>query len=214
MRGQITLLEPVPVELGPGAWHMPGRALAKAGGLLDAIAEVIRDVPLRQMLTPGGRRICAPMTNCGRLGWISDRRGYRYSAEDPLTGRPWPPMPELVAQLARQLAGEAGYAGFEPDACLVNAYRPGMRMGLHQDRDEADMSQPIVSVSLGLPAVFLWGGLRRGDKARRVTLAHGDALVFGGESRMCFHGIAPVARGRHPKTGELRYNLTLRRAAA
>jgi len=153
------------------------------------------------------------MTNCGPVGWVSDRKGYRYSPIDPETGRPWPEMPSVFLNLAAGAAAEAGYSGFQPDACLINRYEPGTRMGLHQDRDEQDFSAPIVSVSLGLSAVFLWGGLSRSDRPRRIALEHGDVVVWGGPSRLTFHGIAPLAEDDHPLTGRARVNLTFRKAA-
>jgi alkylated DNA repair protein (DNA oxidative demethylase) len=151
------------------------------------------------------------MTNCGERGWVSDRSGYRYDAVDPETQRPWPAMPQLFRTLAQDAAAAAGYAGFAPDACLINRYLPGTRLSLHQDRDELDLRAPIVSVSLGLPAVFLWGGLRRADRPTRVRLAHGDVVVWGGPSRLVFHGIAPLAEGDHALTGRERINLTFRK---
>ena len=154
----------------------------------------------------------AAMTGCGARNWVTDRQGYRYSELDPETGRPWPTMPPLLTQLAGDAAARAGYPGFEPDVCLVNCYQPGARMGLHQDRDEQDFRWPVVSVSLGLPAVFLWGELRRRGSPARLLLEHGDVLVWGGEDRLRYHGIAPVADGRCEATGHVRYNLTFRRA--
>lgn len=199
------------VALSPGAMLLHGHARAVAGELLDGIAAVAREAPFRRMETPGGRAMSVAMTNCGDLGWTTDRRGYRYATADPATGRPWPAMPGAFAALARRAAATAGFAGFAPDACLVNRYEAGARMGLHQDRDEADMAQPIVSVSLGVSAVFLWAGAaRRG--ARRVPLDHGDVVVWGGPARLAFHGIAPLPAGSHPATGDIRYNLTFRRA--
>ena len=164
------------------------------------------------MQTPGGRRIGVEMTNCGALGWVSDRRGYRYQPLDPDSGLPWPALPAALAELAPAAARAAGFDGFAPDACLVNRYAPGARMALHQDRDERDLTQPIVSVSLGAPAVFLWGGLQRSDRAERVPLAHGDVVVWGGACRLRFHGVAPLRAAAHPLTGALRINCTLRRA--
>jgi alkylated DNA repair protein (DNA oxidative demethylase) len=164
------------------------------------------------METPGGKAMSVAMTNCGPLGWTTDRRGYLYTATDPLTGRAWPAMPPGFAALAMAAAAEAGFDGFVPDACLVNRYEAGARMGLHQDKDEADAAAPIVSVSLGLPATFLWAGDKR-TGARRLTLEHGDVVVWGGAARLAFHGVAPLVAGRHPATGDVRYNLTFRRAA-
>jgi len=168
--------------------------------------------PWRHMLTPGGARMSVAMTNCGQVGWISDRRGYRYERVDPESGQPWPPMPAALRELAVRSAATAGFIGFEPDACLVNRYAPGTRLSLHQDRNERDLRAPVVSVSLGLPALFLFGGLRRADAAQRIALAHGDVLVWGGRQRLAFHGIAPLADGEHALTGRCRINLTFRRA--
>jgi alkylated DNA repair protein (DNA oxidative demethylase) len=164
------------------------------------------------METPGGYRMSVAMTNCGPAGWVTDRRGYRYEAEDPLTGRPWPAMPALIREIAAAAAAAGGFPGFAPDACLVNRYAPGTKLALHQDKDERDFAQPIVSVSLGLSAVFLWGGLKRSDRPRRVPLAGGDVVVWGGLARLAFHGVAPLEEGHDPLTGGFRLNLTLRRA--
>jgi alkylated DNA repair protein (DNA oxidative demethylase) len=152
------------------------------------------------------------MTNCGQVGWVSDRRGYRYDSIDPDSGRPWPPMPLLLQRLAARAAAMAGFAGFEPDACLVNRYAPGTRLSLHQDRNELDLTAPVVSVSLGLAAVFLFGGLRRADPAQRIALLHGDVLVWGGRQRLAFHGVSALADGEHELTGRCRINLTFRKA--
>ncbi|WP_310385047.1 DNA oxidative demethylase AlkB [Roseateles sp.] len=200
------------LSLAPGALLLPGLALDQAGALLDAVDAVTGAAALRQLHTPGGQLMQVAMSNCGELGWVSDARGYRYQALDPLTGRAWPPMPALIKQLAAAAALRAGFADFDPDACLINRYLPGNRLSLHQDRDEQDYSQPIVSISLGLPAVFLFGGLTRADKAARLTLQHGDVLVWGGPSRLRFHGVLPLADGLHPLLGRQRINLTLRRA--
>lgn len=196
----------------PGLVRLPGFALADEAALIAAALAVAEASPFRIMATPGGANMSAAMTACGAAGWVSDRRGYRYERRDPHTGRPWPDMPELFRDLAMRAAVTAGFAGFTPDVCLLNRYAPGARMGLHQDRDEADFSAPIVSVSLGLPAVFLWGGPRRTDQAARVPLPSGDVLVWGGAERLYFHGVAPVKPGGHPLLGAMRLNLTFRRA--
>lgn len=203
---------PRATALAPGAVLLGAFALPLQAELLDAIDRVAAGSPFRHMLTPGGRHMSVAMTNCGALGWISDRGGYRYAALDPQSGRPWPAMPESFLELAASAAERAGFAGFVPDACLVNRYEPGARLTLHQDRDERDFSAPIVSVSLGLPAVFLFGGERRADRPQRVSLAHGDVVVWGGPARLRFHGVLPLADGNHPSTGRHRINLTLRRA--
>jgi len=163
-------------------------------------------------VTPGGHRMSVAMTNCGESGWVSDRRGYRYDRVDPDSGLPWPAMPETFLGLAARAASAAGYRHFVPDACLINGYEPGTRLTLHQDRNERDFKAPIVSVSLGLPATFLFGGDQRSDRPRRVKLFHGDVVVWGGVSRLAFHGIAPLTDGEHPVTGRRRINLTLRKA--
>ncbi|MBY4730200.1 DNA oxidative demethylase AlkB [Cupriavidus pauculus] len=197
--------------LAPGAMVLRGFAREAGAGLLAAVSEVSAGSPFRHLITPGGLRMSVAMTNCGERGWVSDRSGYRYDAVDPETERPWPAMPQLFRTLAQDAAAAAGYAGFAPDACLINRYLPGTRLSLHQDRDELDLRAPIVSVSLGLPAVFLWGGLQRADRPTRVRLAHGDVVVWGGPSRLVFHGIAPLAEGDHALTGRERINLTFRK---
>ncbi|WP_373000035.1 DNA oxidative demethylase AlkB [Marinobacter sp.] len=187
-------------------------ALADAGALLEAIGRVTSEAPLRYMKTPGGHAMSAAMSCCGKLGWVTDTRGYRYQSDDPESGRAWPAMPSIFRELARRAAETAGFEGFEPDACLINRYQPGAKMGLHQDKDEQDFSQPIVSVSLGLPIVFQFGGLKRSERPIRVPLAHGDVVVWGGPSRMRYHGVLTLKAGEHPMTGACRYNLTFRRA--
>jgi alkylated DNA repair protein (DNA oxidative demethylase) len=198
--------------LAPGAVLLRGFARDVAPALLDAAQAVIDAAPLRHMVTPGGLQMGVAMTNSGPLGWVSDRRGYRYQATDPLSGTPWPAMPDTFRALALDAAARAGFPGFVPDACLVNRYVPGTRLSLHQDRDEADYGAPIVSVSLGLPAVFLFGGLQRADRPRRLALEHGDVVVWGGPSRLVYHGVAPLAPGEHPLLGAQRINLTFRKA--
>ena len=198
--------------LGPSARVLRGFALPRMDALRAALQDVTLQAPFRHMVTPGGQRMSVALTNCGALGWVSDRRGYRYTPLDPDNGAPWPALPVEFLSLARDAAAAAGFAGFVPDACLINRYQPGARMSLHQDRDELDLSHPIVSVSLGVPAVFLWGGLRRADRPARVLLFHGDVVVWGGVDRLRFHGVAPVRLSTHALTGGERINFTLRRA--
>lgn len=198
--------------LDEGAVLLPGYAAADEGRLLDGIVAVAAAAPFRHMVVPGGWTMSVAMTNCGAAGWVTDRKGYRYDPRDPGTGLPWPAMPPAFAALATAAAAQAGFPGFAPDACLVNRYAPGARLSLHQDRNERDPAHPIVSVSLGLPAVFLWGGQERGCRPRRIPLRHGDVVVWGGPARMTFHGIHTLAGGTHPLTGDVRYNLTFRKA--
>jgi alkylated DNA repair protein (DNA oxidative demethylase) len=204
--------EPVIEPLAPGAAVLRGFARAQEAALLAGLGPVIEQAPLRHWVTPGGYRMSVAMTNCGALGWVSDERGYRYAAEDPASGRPWPAMPASFLRLAREAAAQAGFEDFVPDACLVNRYESGTKLSLHQDRDERDYAQPIVSVSLGVPATFLFGGLRRADPAMAVPLSHGDVVVWGGASRLRYHGVRPLAAGWHPLLHERRINLTFRRA--
>ena len=198
--------------LADGAILLRGYACDGASAIASAIDAIVAEAPFRHMVTPGGFRMSVAMTNCGRAGWITDRSGYRYSLADPLTDRPWPALPGLLSELATRAAAAAGYPRFEPDACLINRYEPGARLTLHQDRNERDLARPVVSISLGLPATFLFGGNRRSDRPRRVRLEHGDVVVWGGPARLAFHGIDPLADGDHPLTGRCRINLTLRKA--
>ena len=198
--------------LASGAVILRRFAFDSAPTLLQAIAAVARQSPFRQMVTPGGYTMSVAMTNCGRLGWTTDHHGYLYSPFDPLTGAHWPPLPDAFADLCQQAATAAGYADFQPDACLINRYTPGAKLSLHQDKDEPDLRAPIVSVSLGLPAIFQFGGLRRNDPLKRLLLEHGDVVVWGGNSRLFYHGIQPLKTGYHPLTGDCRYNLTFRQA--
>lgn len=204
--------DPWQEPLAPGATILRRFALADADALLAGINAVASASPFRQMITPGGYTMSVAMTNCGGLGWTTDARGYRYASIDPLTDRPWPAMPQAFAALCEQASTAAGYSGFQPDACLINRYLPGAKLSLHQDKDEPDLAAPIVSVSLGLPAVFQFGGIRRSDPLKRLLLEHGDVVVWGGPSRLFYHGIQPLKPGHHPATGECRYNLTFRRA--
>lgn len=206
------LAAPSSEKLADGAVLLRGFAAADAPALLEGIARIAAAAPFRHLVTPGGFRMSVAMTNCGGLGWVSDRRGYRYDPADPETGRPWPAMPAPFAALAARAAEAAGFPGFAPEACLVNRYEPGARLTLHQDRDEGNLAHPIVSVSLGVPATFLFGGAERKDRPRRVRVEHGDVAVWGGPSRLAFHGIDTLKQGHHPLTGALRYNLTFRRA--
>ncbi len=203
---------PAREDMAEGAVLLRGCARALEGDLVAALRGVVAQAPFRRMFTPGGHRMSVAMTNCGDVGWVTDLSGYRYASADPETGEPWPAMPPAFLRLAVQAAAAAGFAGFVPDACLVNRYEPGARMSLHQDRDEEDFAHPIVSVSLGLPAIFLFGGLKRSNKARRFRLDHGDVVVWGGPSRLVYHGIAPLADGEHALLGRRRINLTFRRA--
>lgn len=205
--------EPACQPLGPGAVRLAGLAEAAAPALWRDVQAVLAQAPLRHLVTPGGFVMSVAMSNCGALGWVSDAAGYRYTPTDPANGRPWPEMPASFIALAAEAAERAGFPGFEPDACLVNCYRPGARLTLHQDRNERDLRHPIVSVSLGLPAVFLFGGPRRSDKTMRIRLHHGDVVVWGGPARLHHHGVLALADGWHALTGACRFNLTLRRAA-
>jgi alkylated DNA repair protein (DNA oxidative demethylase) len=196
--------------LDPGAFLFRGFAAPQEASLINEVAAVTAAAGFRHLVTPGGGAMSVAMTNCGRVGWVSDRRGYRYEAADPQTGKLWPAMPAAFVALAERAAARAGFAGFAPDACLVNLYLPGTKMGLHIDHDERDFSAPIVSVSLGLPAVFLWGGPKRTDRPRKVALYSGDVVVWGGPARRFYHGVAPLKTGTHDALGARRINLTFR----
>ena len=212
LRTQSLLPRAARERIAEDALLLGGAASAEAPALLTALQPVIAQAPWRHMVTPGGLTMSVAMSNCGQVGWVSDRRGYRYDSIDPDSRRPWPPMPLVLQQLAARAAAMAGFAGFEPDACLVNRYAPGTRLSLHQDRNELDLTAPVVSVSLGLPAVFLFGGLRRADPPQRIALVHGDVVVWGGRQRLAFHGVTALADGEHELTGRCRINLTFRKA--
>ena len=205
-------VQPSREVMAEGAVLLRGFAQSVEAELIAALREIAAQAPFRHMVTPGGHQMSVAMTNCGRYGWVTDRGGYRYDANDPETAKPWPAMPGSFCELAGQAAARAGFDGFAPDACLVNHYEPGARMSLHQDKDETDFSAPIVSVSLGLPAIFLFGGMKRSDKPRRFRLQHGDVVVWGGPTRLFFHGVAPLADGEHALLGRQRINLTFRKA--
>jgi len=201
-------------QIASGAYLLRGFALDNVAGLLAEIEQIETVAAFRHLETPGGFRMSVAMTNCGALGWVSDRRGYRYTTHDPLSGQPWPRMPAVFSTLAEGAAKAAGFEGFKPDACLINRYLPGARLTLHQDKDEKDFSAPIVSVSLGLSAVFLFGGNARKDKQRRIPLQHGDVVVWGGPARLFHHGVLPLKDGNHLVLGRQRVNLTFRRATS
>ncbi|MBN8959907.1 MAG: DNA oxidative demethylase AlkB [Rhizobiales bacterium] len=209
----VTEAQPSRETMAEGAVLLRGFVLARQDELLAALREVIAAAPFRHMVTPGGFTMSVAMTNCGKVGWVTDRRGYRYDAGDPESGKPWPAMPPVLSALARDAAEAGGFKDFAPDACLINRYVPGAKMSLHQDKDETDFSAPIVSVSLGLPATFLFGGLKRSDKTQRYRLTHGDVVVWGGPSRLFYHGVAPLAEGEHPLLKRQRINLTFRKTA-
>ncbi len=205
--------EPWQERLGAGAVVLHGFAIADAASLLAAVEAVTTKSPFRHMVTSGGFEMSVAMTNCGQLGWASDRKGYRYDPWDPLSGQRWPDMPDTFLKLASSAAAAAGFDTFVPDACLINRYEPGARLTLHQDKNERDYGQPIVSVSLGVPAIFLFGGLKRADRTRHVLLTHGDVVVWGGPDRLRYHGILALKENHHPLLGSSRINLTFRKAA-
>src|SRR5215468_9275341 len=194
--------------LEEGAMLLRGFAVSEAPLLVEEAERVAQAAAFRRLITPGGYTMSVAMTNCGRVGWVSDRTGYRYDPVDPQTGIPWPPIPAAFADLAARAAAVGGFTQYDPDDCLINRYTAGAKLSLHQDRDEKDAWSPIVSVSLGLPAVFMWGGKRRSDPVRRLSLESGDVMVWGGPARFAYHGVAPLKDGRHPLTGVNRINLT------
>jgi DNA oxidative demethylase len=206
-------VRPAQEAMAEGAVLLRGFACPVEADLIAALRAIVVQSPFRHMMTPGGHQMSVAMTNCGSFGWVTDRTGYRYDANDPEAGKPWPAMPPAFRELARRAASQAGFAGFSPDACLINRYQPGARMSLHQDKDELDLGAPIVSVSLGLPAIFLFGGLKRSDKPSRFRLQHGDIAVWGGPARLAFHGVAPLADGEHAVLGRQRINLTFRKTS-
>jgi len=203
----------LPQYLAPGAVLLRGFATAESAALAADLRRVLARAPFRHMVTPGGLSMSVAMTNCGSYGWVSERTGYRYDAIDPESGKPWPAMPESFLTLAGEAAAAGGFPGFAPDACLINRYQAGAKLSLHQDKDERDFGQPIVSVSLGVPATFLFGGSKRAGKTLRVPVQHGDVLVWGGPARLNYHGVLPIRAAHHPFAGAHRINLTLRKAA-
>jgi alkylated DNA repair protein (DNA oxidative demethylase) len=211
MFADVPDLRPPQQSLAAGAVLLHGFARGVETDLIAALRDIVAQAPFRHMVTPGGHSMSVAMTNCGSKGWVTDRRGYRYDGTDPETGKPWPAMPPSFRDLAGRAAAQAGFDGFAPEACLINRYRPGAKMSLHQDKDELDLTAPIVSVSLGLPATFLFGGLSRKETPHRYRLEHGDIAVWGGPSRLMFHGVAPLADGEHALLGRQRINLTFRK---
>lgn len=199
-------------SLGTGAVVLRGFAIREDAALVVALRRVVARAPFRHMVTPGGFRMSVAMTNCGSFGWVTDATGYRYDPIDPETGKAWPRMPAVFLRLAMEAALGAGFDGFVPDACLINRYDPGARLSLHQDKNERDFGQPIVSVSLGIPATFLFGGQNRSDKPSRIMLTHGDVVVWGGPARLRYHGIMPLKDNHHALVGRHRINLTFRKA--
>lgn len=204
--------QPSREAMAEGAVLLRGFALRFEADLIPALREIVAQAPFRHMSTPGGHQMSVAMTNCGNAGWVTDRTGYRYDGVDPESGQPWPAMPAILRELAGEAAAAGSFAGFSPDACLINRYQPGARMSLHQDKDELDFAAPIVSVSLGIPATFLFGGLKRSDRPVRFRLVHGDVVVWGGPSRLFYHGVAPLADSEHAVLGRQRINLTFRKA--
>ena len=205
-------VQPSREAMADGAVLLRGFALRFEADLIPALREIVAQAPFRHMSTPGGHQMSVAMTNCGNAGWVTDRTGYRYDPRDPETGAPWPAMPDVFRTLAREAASEAGFDGFAPEACLINRYEPGTRLSLHQDKDEQNYAHPVVSVSLGLPATFQFGGLKRSDRPMKVALQHGDIVVWGGPSRLVYHGVLALKDGEHPLTGRQRFNLTFRKA--
>ena len=200
-------------EFAQGAFIIYGGANMIADTLINRVEAILEHAPLRHMYTPGGLKMSIRTSNCGQNGWISDQYGYRYSHLDPISGKPWPAIPSELAQTATQKAAQCGYPDFQPDACIINQYTPGTKLSLHQDKDEQDFNAPIVSVSLGLPAIFQFGGINRSDPIKKLRLSHGDIVVWGGPSRLFFHGIEPLQHGHHADLGDRRINLTLRKAS-
>ena len=201
---------PARETMADGAVLLRGFFTAIEAGVIDDLRAVVKQAPFRHMVTPGGHAMSVAMTNCGARGWVTDRSGYRYDAIDPVSGQPWPLMPDSFRDLAARAAEQGGFENFAPQACLINRYVPGAKMSLHQDKDEKAYSAPIVSLSLGLPAMFLFGGFIRSDKSQRIALLHGDMVVWGGVDRLRYHGVLPIKQGRHPRLGEQRINLTFR----
>lgn len=203
---------PASEQIGPRSWVLRGFALPLVDRLLPALERVLDQAPFRHMVTPGGHTMSAALSSCGAFGWTTDPQGYAYSRIDPQTGQPWPALPEIFLELAQHAADTAGFPDFVPDACLINRYIPGAKMSLHQDKNERGYEWPVVSVSLGIPAMFLFGGHARSDATQRVPLFHGDVVVWGGEDRLRFHGVMPIKQAEHPQLGEQRINFTFRKA--
>lgn len=198
------------IDIVPGMVLL--RGFANSPILIESLSQVLAHSPLRQMETSRGFKMSVHTSNCGEAGWISDRRGYRYVKQDPLNGKPWPDLPIAFKSVAQDAAIEAGFSAYEPDVCLINRYRPGNQMGAHQDKDEQDFTQPIVSVSLGIDARFFVIGPEKRGSSTAVDLTDGDVLVFGGPARKFFHGVRKLRESIHPALGAVRWNLTFRKA--
>jgi len=201
--------EPTHEEIFPGATLMRGLAQAQDGEFLEAMQGVLSAAPLHHATTPTGLPMGVMVSDCG----TPEAFRRRWDPANPAVRQMWPPMPRALLDFSLRCAVRAGFPLFRPDTCHVNRYQAGTKLGLHQDRHECDMSQPIVSVSFGLECVFLLGGLERTDSPKRILLEHGDVIVWGGPSRMRFHGVQPLKPGHHPLTGPYRYNLTFRKVA-
>lgn len=206
-------LPQAPIPLAKGAVVLPRFATSSVPVLYKALKHIVTEAPFRHLITPGGHKMSVGMTNCGAAGWVSDERGYRYAKRDPMTGKNWPVLPNCFLELAQSAALAAGFENYSTDACLINQYRVGAKLSMHQDRDEGGLEQPIVSVSLGLPATFLFGGLERSDPTKKIVLEHGDVVVWGGVSRLCYHAVNTLKDGQHPDLGPRRLNLTFRKVA-
>lgn len=203
--------QPARETIADGAVLLRNSFTTEEPDVLAALRVIVKQAPFRHLVTPGGHTMSVAMTNCGRVGWVSDPSGYRYDPIDPDSGQPWPELPPSFRDLAARAAEQGGFSAFTPDACLINRYKPGAKLSLHQDKDELDLGAPIVSVSLGLPATFQFGGLSRSDPVSRYRLTHGDIVVWGGPARLAYHGVAALAEGEHPVMGGQRINLTFRK---
>lgn len=203
---------PKKTRIAEGAYWLRGHALPAADLLWAELRKHFATYPPQQMFTPMGYKMSVRSTSMGDAAWVGTKKGYGYASIDTAINQALPPLPSTFLSLANHAATEAGYNDFTPDSCLINCYDIGSKMGLHQDKDERDFNQPIVSVSLGIPATFLFGGAKRSDKPTQIPLTHGDVVVWGGASRLFYHGVQTIKPNKHPLLGELRCNLTFRKA--